>query len=206
MILRSLTWTEGNGVSAQLTAGRIDGSRKTTLLSFPYVKESDQSITYLKSANKYYFVRENRLMEFDPSTSQSKQISPDYVKDLTKGPRGTIVFATTKKAIKEYSPLKQDTKVLMMTARPIERLTLRLPKRQNYVYYISGESVVKANRDDPKDVKSISRPGATNYNVDPVSGDIYYVTGDKIIMKENFAGGDNNDSNYVQYTKYSIKS
>lgn len=67
-------------------------------------------------------------------------------------------------------------------------MTVQYPPRKRYLYFKSGERVVRVNKDDPADKMEVEREGAVKYTIDPRNRVIYYLTESGEMVKEEFGG------------------
>ena len=210
-----MTWIEGTGESAKVVRGTSTGATRV-IGTYPTFTGAEKSIIYNPKNNKYYFVRDTELIEYDPATEDTRSITSDPVSAVAVDPKGNIVYATESEVVSQ-DPSSSDVDVIMTLTEPIESLDLDFdrsgpkpmeededvtpepviegtetaPSDNVYVYYISGNTVIKENKNDPTAEKeTIKVPGATNYVVDPTKNALYFVMFGQNIIREQPIGGD----------------
>lgn len=82
----------------------------------------------------------------------------------------------------------------MTTSEAVDEIDMTMipktmkPKKMEYIYVISGNSVVKMKIDDPSDKIVIEKKGGANFIVDEKNNMMYYVIYNRVVMSEGIDG------------------
>ena len=113
--------------------------------------------------------------------------------------------------VKFYNTGTEETTTLLETKAPVDVIILdpksplisndnennnvdNIVKPENmgkpqFVYYLSGGSLIKANKANPNDKEAVSRIGGSKYVIDPKRKILFYVSFNRNIVQESLVDG-----------------